>query len=339
MDSINGKLIAAIQDAVPLQPDCWDVLGGSLGISGTEVSGRIAGLRDEGIIREISGIFDLTRAGYRQSLVAFRLPEDRLHEGGNTVAGHPGVSHCYGRGGAYNLWFTLAVSSSSKLGLDGTVGRLAEISGAAGSMILPTIQRFKLAPRFNPEGPVAMSLNSAGKESGETLSLTEDDREIIRALQVDLPACADPFGVIVADRGVESVDVLLSAAKRYLDAGLMRRYAAVLHHRAAGAKANVMVVWDVPDAEMEIAGQAAAQDPAVSHCYSRPVFPDWPFGLYTMVHGRSDEEVAGAVERIASAAGITERSRRLELFTTKEFAKRRVKLFSPEESSWEASTS
>lgn len=129
-----------------------------------------------------------------------------------------------------------------------------------------------------------------------------------------------------------AADDLLDHAADFLDAGLLRRYSAVLYHRKAGALANVMVVWRVPEDQADAAGAACAAEQAVSHCYLRPTFPDWPWGLYTMVHGTSRDDCLAAVDRLAAATGLAEHR---TLWTTKEYKKRRVKLFDPAEAEWE----
>ena len=52
-----------------------------------------------------------------------------------------------------------------------------------------------------------------------------------------------------------------------------------------------------------------------------------------MVHGTSDEDCESAVGALAAATGLADR--RL-LWTTREFKKRRVKLFDEAEQAWEA---
>ena len=67
----------------------------------------------------------------------------------------------------------------------------------------------------------------------------------------------------------------------------MRRFAAVMNHRSAGFKANAMGVWAVPDAELDEIGPQMAGFALVSHCYRRPTYDDWPYSIFTMVHGKN----------------------------------------------------
>jgi siroheme decarboxylase len=76
----------------------------------------------------------------------------------------------------------------------------------------------------------------------------------------------------------------------------MRRFAAILRHRDAGFYANRMVVWNVPEEEIDEIGYKLASFPRVSHCYKRPVYQDWRFNLFSMIHARTSE----AAEKIAA---------------------------------------
>jgi hypothetical protein len=105
----------------------------------------------------------------------------------------------------------------------------------------------------------------------------------------------------------------------------MRRFSAVLRHRQAGFTANGMGCWVVPEARIVEAGQAAAAFTVVSHCYERPAYPPhWPYNLFTMVHGRTLDEVERIVERIHGKIGPLEHT---ILYSEREFKKHRVRYF------------
>ena len=71
----------------------------------------------------------------------------------------------------------------------------------------------------------------------------------------------------------------------------------------------------------------------VSHCYLRATVPGWPYGLYTMIHGRGREDCAMAIDEIAAVTGPRDRA---ELWTKKQYKKRRIKLFTDLETEWAA---
>jgi DNA-binding Lrp family transcriptional regulator len=85
-----------------------------------------------------------------------------------------------------------------------------------------------------------------------------------------------------------------------------------------------MVVWHVPDNKIDKVGFRLAAFPQVSHCYRRPVYPDWRFNLFSMVHARTLQ----AAEKIAAEMSETVGIRDYQiLFSSREFKKERVKYF------------
>jgi DNA-binding Lrp family transcriptional regulator len=93
-----------------------------------------------------------------------------------------------------------------------------------------------------------------------------------------------------------------------------------------------MGVWAVPEARIEEIGTAIATFRAVSHCYQRPTYPDWPYSLFSMVHARSREECLALLDAIAAATGVAERA---ALWTVREFKKVRLRYFTPDYDAWE----
>ena len=209
------------------------------------------------------------------------------------VAGHPGVSHCYARQGPLNLWFTLTLGPDSSLGLERTANLLGRLAGATITHVLPTLKRYKVNVHVGPDGRMHSQPPPAGAANApaKAATLSDDQRSAVLAFQTDLPMTAEPFAVL-ADQVKLPADRLLALGAQMLAAGWMRRYGAVLHHRAAGLRANVLVAWRVLPAYADAAGLAASRVPAVSHCYLRAVRDGWPYGLYTMIHGRTEQDCA-----------------------------------------------
>ena len=85
---------------------------------------------------------------------------------------------------------------------------------------------------------------------------------------------------------------------------LLRRVAAILFHRRAGFSANGMGVWKVPEDQIAEIGPRMAAVRGVSHCYRRPTYPDWPYSVFTMAHGRSKEECDAVLDGVAGVCGL-----------------------------------
>ena len=69
----------------------------------------------------------------------------------------------------------------------------------------------------------------------------------------------------------------------------------------------------------------------VSHCYHRPAYPEWPYALYTMVHGMKEEDCEKIIQGISEATGIKEYK---ILYSTVEYKKDRIDYFSDSFDGW-----
>lgn len=346
LNPADATLLDALQVGLPLIRRPFAALGQAVGLSEAQCLARVKQLRlgdahagTPKVIRQISAIFDTTALGYRSALVAAKIAPEKLEAAAAVISGHPGVSHNYERAHAFNLWYTLAVPPDSALGLENTVEKLKKLSGADSMRLLPTLRLFKIGVKFD--------LGASGGDEGDAApsgAFTEADRAIasryrvdkthipaIRALQQDLPLVEEPFAIWAREAGM-GVDELLTAAAQFKERRQMRRFAAVLHHRAAGVKANAMGVWAVPEAQVEEVGLRLAQFPEVSHCYRRPTYADWPYSVFTMVHARARQDALEALERMRGAANGAKMD---ALWTVREFKKVRVKYFTPETEEWE----
>lgn len=135
--------------------------------------------------------------------------------------------------------------------------------------------------------------------------LREWEIETIRLLQAGLPLVARPYQVLAEQVGLAEAELLdrIATMKRE---GLIKRVAAVVRHHHIGFTANAMVVWKVAAADLVEVGERFAGFPQVSHCYQRVTAPDWPYNLYTMIHGRTREECLAVVRQLAKETGSAE---------------------------------
>ncbi|NLF31090.1 MAG: Lrp/AsnC family transcriptional regulator [Planctomycetes bacterium] len=334
LTGFDRRLLDEAQRGVPLVARPYAALAERLGCEPSVVEERLAALRsgERPVVREIAGIFDATRVGYRSALVGCRVADEALDRAGAVVAGHPGVSHCYGRRGPLNLWFTLSIAPESRLGLDGTAARLGELIGAAPLHVLPATRRYKLRVHVGADG--RMDAPADGADPAAPVGTYDPDateRRILRALQEDLPATGEPFAPLAAAAGVK-VDILLRTAGRFAAMGVLRRYGAILHHRRAGVTANVMVAWREDPAFGDALGEAAAAVSAVSHCYRRGAADGWPYTLYTMIHGRTADDCRTVIASLAAQDAAGEHA---ALWTRRAYRKARVRLFSGDQAAWE----
>jgi DNA-binding Lrp family transcriptional regulator len=322
LDALDRALLERLQVAFPLTPRPFATLGEALGLEEAEVLARVRDLKEAGLIRQIGAIFDTRRLGYQSTLAAFHVPEEAMEHVAAQISAHPGVSHNYARPHHYNLWFTLAVPPGQDVADE--VIRLAGQTGVDDWLNLPASRVFKIKTHFRLGDERSRSADGSGSPVTQHRAFKREDVPYVRVLQQDLPLVPRPFSHAAGQLGV-SEGTLLDRARALIAAGVMRRFAAVLRHRQAGYVANGMACWVVPLERIEEVGSLAARFSQVSHCYQRPAHPPrWPYTLFTMIHGQTEDDVAAVVAGIARETGIEEYQ---VLYSTREFKKERVKYF------------
>jgi siroheme decarboxylase len=334
MDELDKELLNVLQMDFPLVPMPYAAMGERLGLPENAVISRVAALKRANVLRQVSAIFDTRKIGYRSSLVAMRVAPERLPEAARVINEHPGVSHNYERNHAFNLWFTVAVPPPSTV--EEHVDALHAKAGAEATRILQTLKLFKIGVKLDMTGKSDITARDPGSVRREAdwnvgRQLSPLDVQLVRELQQDLRLVPRPFLPAATRLGLTE-DEMLDHARCMIADGVMRRFAAVLHHRKAGFRANAMGVWRAPEDRVEEYGFQMASFAAVSHCYQRPIYPDWPYNIFTMVHGRTPEECERVLAAIGDATGLTEY---VSLYSTREYKKTRVEYFTDEYADWE----
>ena len=301
-DKKDRQLLDLLQSHVPLTPRPYEGLGISLGLSEEEVLRRLQRLKAEKVLRQVGAIFESSHLGYHSTLAAFRITSSLVDEVALRLNAHPGISHNYSRDHGYNLWFTLTLPQFKDLKAE--TGHLAEEVQARDYLYLPALSVFKIEVRLKfseeqeEESPAAGTISAAVERMiplqpcQEVLALSPQQVRVVKALQIDLPLCPRPFHELAGQAGMGE-EQLLEVARDFLARGVMRRFAATLHHRRAGFAFNYLVVWRVEEDRIQEMGRHLASLETVSHCYQRPTYPQWPYSLYTMLHARTLQEADG----------------------------------------------
>jgi DNA-binding Lrp family transcriptional regulator len=322
MDQRDRELVGALQADIPLVSTPFAFIGQTLDLSEKEVIKRTERLKRDGIIRHLAAQFDARALGYRSCLVAARVDPDRIDEAAAAINAHPGVTQNYRRNNDFNLWFTLFVSPQSKIGLERTIEILGREAECDSVRPLPTLKLYK-----NDGGDL-----SEHDVHGEYTPLTPVEVECVRLLQSDLPLQPRPFDLLSRVSGV-GAEELLTSARTLLKRGQIRRFCATIATRKQGFAASAMGVWVVPQDRVDDYAAKLVHHRAVSHCYLRPVYDDWPYNLYTTVHARSVDECESVINDLAIDSGLSEKR---ALFPTKEYKKSRVSFFAREADEWES---
>ena len=303
IDQRDRELLGALQGEIPLVSTPFAFIGQTLDMSEKEVIKRTERLKRDGVIRQLAAQFDARALGYRTCLVAARVDPERIDEAAAAINAHPGVTQNYRRNNDLNLWFTLFVSPQSKLGLDRTIEILGRQRGVRQRPPAADAQAVQEQRRGRRR------LISEHETHGDYTPLTPLEVECVRLLQRDLPLQPRPFDSSRAPPA--SAPTSCSTAARTLQKrGQIRRFAATVTPRKTGLRRQ-------RDGRLgRAAGSAPTNTPrsssqhrAVSHCYLRPVYDDWPYNLYTTVHARSVDECESVINDLAIDSGLR-RSRR-----------------------------
>lgn len=316
IDSPHLTILSLLQTEFPLVSEPFAEIGLKLGLSTSEVIRQIQNLKDISLIREISPILDARKLGYENTLVAMRISADHLPTALQVILEHPGISHAYERNHELNVWVTLAISE--KIGLEKALKQLSSDTHAEYIYSFPALKVFKLRAIFGQDNE---NVSVPRNENQTHLVLSTEEKTIVNVIQQDLALVADPFNSMAKQARMDKQQ-FLAICRNLLQRGVIRRYAASINHRNAGFNANAMVGWIVSTEMVDITGQTMATRPEISHCYVRKTNPQWPYNLFTMIHGQTKEICQSVVDQLALQTGLNTYS---VLFSTREFKKIRIK--------------
>jgi len=284
------------QRGFPIGAQPFARIGERLGTDAQAVLATLKRLQERGAISRVGAVFAPRRVG-ASTLAALSAPAAELERIAAMVSARPEVNHNYQREHRYNLWFVATAADG-----DALAAALAAIEAETGCAVisLPLEQEYHIDLGFDLNSPHKHHANTPGTPGREP---DATEKRLIAALQPGLDLVARPFARLGEIAGMSEAEVL-ARIEGWLDEGLIKRFGVVVRHHELGYRANAMVVFDVPDAEVDRIGRELAAEAGVTLCYRRSrCLPDWPFNLFCMVHGRSREEVRPVIEHLGGIAG------------------------------------
>ncbi len=321
---MDKEILNEIQWTFPLVSQPYHEIAKKFDVSVEDIKKRLTNLKKIGILRQLSAIFDTRRLGYKSSLVAMKIDPDKLDYVAQQINRHPGVSHNYERNHEFNLWFTLAVPPG--LDLKTEIDKFSKLVGIQKIRLLPTIKLFKIGVKLemvDDKKHEVKPTEEKKKIQNVKFVPTEEDKKFIRELQKDLEIVDKPFLNATQKLGLTE-EQIFEKLRYYENIGVMRRFAAILRHRDVGFTANGMIVWEVPDERITEVGEKLGAFPQVSHCYQRPVYKDWPYSVFSMIHCKSIDEAKNMAKEIQKEIQVDDYK---ILFSAREFKKTRVEYF------------
>ncbi len=161
------------------------------------------------------------------------------------------------------------------------------------------------------------------QKNNSNSSLTENEKKIISLIQKDIPVTSTPYKTM-ADKIDISEDTFIKLLKGLNKRKILRRYGATLKHQKSGYKANAMIAWKVDDEKVESVAKKMAKSENVTHCYKRKPVKNWDYNIYTMVHGKSEEECFDILKTLLK---ISDSKKHKVLFSKKELKKTSMQYF------------
>jgi DNA-binding Lrp family transcriptional regulator len=156
LDDLDKRIIAAMQDDMPLVAEPYKQMAARVGISESELLSRLAAYKASGEMRRMGAVLRHREIGYAaNALCAWQVAPERLEEVATTVTASAAVTHCYARvprpGWPYNFYIMLHGHTREEC------GRLAsELASAAGLgkhvMLYSTREWKKTSMRYFGEG-------------------------------------------------------------------------------------------------------------------------------------------------------------------------------------------
>ncbi|MDM8567364.1 hypothetical protein QUF74_17155 [Candidatus Halobeggiatoa sp. HSG11] len=134
----------------------------------------------------------------------------------------------------------------------------------------------------------------------------DTDQLLIEIIQNGLPLVSHPYAAIGKQIGLTETEVI-AKLNNLIETGVIKRFGIVVYHRKLGYQANAMVVWNIPDNEVDILGKKLGQFKFVTLCYRRSRhLPDWPYNLYCMIHGTDREVVLQKIDELIEQCYISQ---------------------------------
>lgn len=291
------------QRGFPLQPRPFLAIARALPpgspLTETAVLQGYARLRQAGALSRLGGIF-APAAGGAAVLAALQVPAHRLEAVAALVSAHPGVNHNYEREAEHNLWFVMTGRDAPAV--ERALCQL-EHDTALRALRLPMVRPYRIDLGFDLSGRTARHAMPHGASHGPVAPLDDADQALAALVEDGLPLLPRPYDAWAQALGLPP-EAVLARLQAWLALGQLRRFGAIVRHHELGFAANAMVVFNVPDDQVDDCGARLAAQPGVTLAYRRQRAAGWPYNLYAMVHGTDRAAVLQVLAGLLGACGL-----------------------------------
>jgi DNA-binding Lrp family transcriptional regulator len=306
IDEVDARLIDEFQSDFPVAERPFRQVADELGITEEETFERVRRLREDlKVFRRFGAVLNPPVIG-SSTLAAVSAPEDRFDEVAEVINGYRQVNHNYRRDHAWNMWFVVTAGSRERR--DEILAEIEERTGCE-VLNLPMLTDYYIDLEFPVVNGDRFARESLTETDVDATRISEDARGDLSRLEADLlleiqsgfPLSTTPYRDVADAIGADVSDVL-AAVERLLSDGCIKRIGCIVNHVVTGFDDNCMVVWNVPDDDLDDRGMEVGSLPYVTLCYHRPRRPeqDWPYNMFTMIHGREADAVDEKIDELAA---------------------------------------
>ncbi|MBB5018142.1 DNA-binding Lrp family transcriptional regulator [Chitinivorax tropicus] len=277
------QLLNSYQRGLPVVPKPFLVIANELGVQESDVLDTLHGWLDQRVVSRVGAVFQPNTVGF-STLAALAVPPEDLPEIAQKISAYAEVNHNYAREHAFNLWFVITTSTEQQ--------REAVLASIRQTIGLPLIS-LPLVSDYHIDLGFDLRDGSCPRRHvpAQRLQPTPQQRTLLKQLAQGLPPVSRPFAEL-ADRIEQTEAWVMQQLNSWCDMGAIRRLGLILRHRELGYTANAMVVWDVPDEQVDAIGHKLAGQAGITLCYRRQrSLPDWSYNLFCMIHGKHRQAV------------------------------------------------
>ena len=324
-------LLSHFQKDFPLVSKPYAYMAECLDSSETEVLDALNELSQRKMLTRVGPVFDHRQAG-ASLLAAVSVPDREEAEAAAKINAYAEVNHNYAREHHYNLWFV--VTAPDKKHLIQTLDNMEDDLGYP-ILRLPMLKSYHIDLGFqltDPHSEISFQYRAQVNEFAQRINpkqlLAAFDQHHLRVLiQEGIALCERPFALL-AEKLCEksgnkiSEEAVLNTLRYWQQTGLIKRFGLISNHYQMGYQSSAMVVWDIPDDQIDKIGAQFKASGLVSLCYQRPRhLPEWPYNLFCMIHSRDRASVVGCVEQLVAQCNLAPVQKEL-LFTTRQYKQR-----------------
>jgi len=326
MSDLEQRLLNDYQRDFPLISSPYGQLASELQTDTQTVLALLAELLERGKVSRVGPVFKPNMLGV-STLAAMSVPADQLETVAGQVNSFAEVNHNYEREHRFNLWFVAVAGDQQALAT--ALSAIESVSGYE-VMSLPLLKEYHidLGFKMGAKAPKKAHLENQCSEHIAYEFDHQQDGPLVASIQAGLPLVEQPYLAVAEQLGL-SEQAVIEKLKTFQDAGIIRRLGVIVRHHELGYRANAMVVWNIPDEHVDERGKQLSAEDDVTLCYQRPRKPDWPYNLFSMIHGKNRDEVISCIERMAAKLGLENTPYEI-LFSLKRFKQRGAKYFDKE---------